>query len=210
MTTLLKTFSQHSTLYIMAFFLLFTGFWYARSEVPRTNQMYSTGQYPTPPPSVNTIFSPDASNVTVSANEQLEALKKQVAIAPDDTTHLARLARILQDAHQPQEAITYYSRYLTLRPKNRQAWLDLANIQASLNRWEDALITTRTMLSHYPSDASGQYNLGAIYANQGMTDDARRTWSEVATQEVDTAMAQMAQESLQRLNAFLKPPGGMQ
>ena len=185
---------------------MFVIVWFTlQSPTSQQHASFSPSQNAASPVSFNKDFSPDASNVSRSATEQLESLRIRVTLSPDDTMHVVRLARMLRDAHQVDEATTYYSQYLTLRPSNRQAWLDFAQSLGELNQWEDAEEATRTMLSHYPDDPAGLYNLGAIYANQGKIDEARLAWENVTSQSADTELAAMAQTSLGRLKSFLKP-----
>ena len=150
-------------------------------------------------------FVPDASNVSAQTSQQLEALRLRVVNAPDDTAHVYRLARMLHDSHKLDEAARNYRHYLAMRPKNRQAWLDFARTLGQQKSWDEAERVAQDMLIHYPGDQSGRYNLGAVYANQSRFDEASEIWHEVASQQADTAMAAMARESLERLNAFVKP-----
>ena len=150
-------------------------------------------------------FTPDATNVSRSATQQLDALRMRVVNAPEDTTHIYRLARMLQDAHQVEEASRNYRHYLALRPYNRQAWLDYAQCLGQLSSWTEAQKAVEDMLEVYPDDPSGLYNLGAIYANQSQLEKAKEVWERVARQDESSEMASMAIASLQRLKSFVKP-----
>lgn len=147
-------------------------------------------------------FTPDGENVAPSFHIEMEALKKRLETAPQDTTALIRLARLKQDGHQTEEAAAYYRRYLDARSDGRQAWLDLARCYAELARWQEALEATQTMLRRFPDDPAALYNLGAIYANTSRPDEARTTWQRVTRQERNPEMKAMAASALRRLDTI--------
>jgi tetratricopeptide (TPR) repeat protein len=138
------------------------------------------------------------SNVSAGFHARLESLKLHLAAAPNDTALLIGTARLLDDAHQPGEAITYYERYLAVDPESRQVWLDVANAYAALGRWEKALKATESVLKIKPDDLAAMYNLGAIYANMGSYEEARSWWERVRGHP-DGSLADRAAASLERL-----------
>jgi tetratricopeptide (TPR) repeat protein len=144
------------------------------------------------------LAEPSQSNVSAGYHAQLETLKLRLAASPNDTALLMRTARLLDDAHQPDAAATYYERYLAVDPHNRQAWLDVASAYAALGRWEDALEATQSVLDMDPDDLTAMYNLGAIYANMGKYEEARSWWERVGD-HADSSLADRAAASLARL-----------
>ncbi len=142
---------------------------------------------------------PGKANVDHSVRAETEALKQQARRAPRDTTALLRLAVLLQDAHQPAEAATYYQRYVALQPANRQAWLDLANCYAETKAWAEARAATQHLLDRYPDDPAAQYNMGAILANLADYEGARQWWEKARRQTSDAAIAGRAAASLRQL-----------
>ena len=144
-------------------------------------------------------FEPDASNVSPSTHTQLESLRKRVVEAPEDTTHIFRLGRMLQDAHKPEEAARNYRHYLALHPENYQAWLDMTQSFGQAEMWDEALESVQDMLERYPDDPSAQYNLGAIYANLARTDEARAIWERLIEADPDPEITLLSQHSLSRL-----------
>ncbi|MEP0548955.1 MAG: tetratricopeptide repeat protein [Rhodothermales bacterium] len=141
---------------------------------------------------------PSADNVDPSFHARLMALREQLTTTPDDTTALLQAARLEQDAHQLPAAAEHYERYLALRPQAHQVWLDLANVLAGDGRWDEAQRASESMLEHYPDDPSAMYNLGAIHANQGRPDEARRWWTSVQG-GADASLAERATSSLGQL-----------
>ncbi len=150
-------------------------------------------------PSVAGSETPDKDNVSHTFRMEVAQLEQRLAEAPDDTTALVELALMQQDAHQTAEAAAHYERYLALRPGNRQAWLDLANCYGELEQWTDAEGASLRMLTHYPDDPAGMYNLGAIYANLGRVDEARGWWEKTRDQQTDPDLAAQAGSSLIQL-----------
>ena len=206
MIRFIKEHPQYYSIYLLAGFFLFVVIWFSTNQGSKqSNGNYTSYNSQASPASLSPDFSPSASNVTRSTTQQLDALRMRVVESPEDTMHVVRLARMLQDAHQPDEASKYFKHYLALHPENRQAWLDLAQNLAELKRWEEAQKAMESMLTHFPDDPSGLYNLGAIYANQAKIEEARQIWTQVATQSADLSVAEMAASSIDRLKSFLKP-----
>ncbi len=142
---------------------------------------------------------PDADNVSSQYHAQVEGLEKRLKSVPNDTTHLIRLARLYQDGHQEDKAIPHYQHYLKLHPKNHQAWLDLATCYGKQNNWQNALSVTEGLLKAYPDDAFGRYNLGAIHANMGQFQAAKKIWEQLKNLKNDPHVVAMAKQSLQQL-----------
>lgn len=145
---------------------------------------------PAPPPS--------ADNVDPTFHARLMTLRERLTETPGDTTLLLQAARLEQDAHQLDASAEHYERFLALSPRNHQVWLDLANVFAGQQRWDEAERVSEEMLERYPDDPSAMYNLGAIHANQGRYDEARRWWEPVRD-GADTKLAAQAATSLAQL-----------
>ena len=189
------------SLYLVFGLLCFAGAWFV-TQTPNPS-VHSAQAVPVR--SSEGPIAPSALNVSKGTSQQLDALRRRVVNAPDDTTHIYRLARMLQNAHQTEEAMRNYRHYLAMRPQNRQAWLDYEQTLAEQKLWHEAQEAVETMLIHYPDDPSGLYNLGAIHANQSRIEEAESIWKRVAAQTIDSGVAEMAQTSLQRLKSFVKP-----
>ncbi|MEZ4699289.1 MAG: tetratricopeptide repeat protein [Rhodothermales bacterium] len=196
--------SRYFLLYVLAGFALFAAIWFGARRPPAAGVASNwtaapeTARAQTAAAGDET-FTPDKSNVNPSMHSQLEALRMRLVETPDDTTHLFRFARLLQDAHQPEEAARNYKHYLALHPENRQVWLDLTQTYGELEQWDEALRTVDDMLARYADDPSGLYNKGAILANTSRFEEARAIWTKVADQIDDPDVAVMARHSLQKL-----------
>lgn len=192
----LRAKKQLYPLFLIGGFIIFAIIWfsYKGSGVPASNWT------PTPAQAqAEADFEPDATNVSPSMHAQLESLRKRVVNEPEDTTHVFRLARLLQDAHKPDEAASYYKHYLALHPENYQAWLDMTQCYGQAEMWDDAEKAVKDMLIRYPDDPSAMYNLGAIYANRSRMEEAQKIWHEVINQDKDPEVTMMAQGALLRI-----------
>lgn len=158
-----------------------------------------------PPPQVlemvrgGALSASEPGPVSGEFRHEMAILEDRLEKDPADTEALQRSAVLLQDAHQPAEAVARYRRLLEIEPRNRQAWLDLANVAAETGDWTAALDASRGLLDHYPDDPEGLWNLGAIHANQGRMDEARAAWERASAQTADPAIAAKAVEALQRI-----------
>ncbi len=147
-------------------------------------------------------FEPDGTNVNPNTHSQLESLRKRVVDTPDDTTHIFRLARLLQDSHKPDEAARNYRHYLALHPDNYQAWLDMTQSFGQAQQWDDALKAVEDMLKKYPEDASALYNKGAIYANLNRYDEAEQVLQVVIEQNKSPEVTALAEMMVKKLEAL--------
>ncbi len=142
---------------------------------------------------------PSSENVSHSFFRRRKELDDLIEDNPADTTSIRLLAMLLQDAHQLEEAGMWYETYLEFRTSGRQVWLDLASVYAAEMNWDDAVSAMQRMLKIFPEDPAGQYNLGAIHANQGAFDEAKSWWLKVSLQSDDTELRDRAIEALNSL-----------
>lgn len=142
---------------------------------------------------------PDRDNVGHEFRAEVAALEERLNNAPSDTVALVRLGSLWHMAHQPAKAIPYLERYTAINQANREVWLQLVTAYGALNDWSKALEATMTILASWPADPEAMYNVGAIHANQGEYEEARRWWERVRDQGTDSALVQAATTSLRRL-----------
>jgi len=103
-------------------------------------------------------------------------------------------------AHQSAEAIPYLERYTAVVQANREIWLQLVTAYGAVGNWGKALETTTEILAKWPADPEVMYDVGAIHANLGDYEKARRWWEMVRDQGIDSALANTASASLHRLS----------
>ncbi len=198
---MIEQFKKYPLFYLLGAFLAFVAVWFAlKSPAQESSNWTANPAIPEAhaqglPPD----FEPDGTNVSASTQSQLESLRLRVIKAPDDTTHIFRLARMLQDGHKPEEAARNYKHYLALHPENYQAWLDMTQSFGQAQQWEEALEAINEMLDRYPDDASALYNRGAVYANLGRFEEAKTSLQMVIDQQKDPEVMVLAKSTLERL-----------
>ncbi len=198
-----KKYKQYQIVFLLAGFTLFViaWFWINSSGSAASNWTPNPAYSEPHAQAESPEFEPDGANVSPTTHNQLESLRLRVVNTPDDTTHIFRLARLLQDAHQPEEAARNYKHYLALHPENYQAWLDMTQSLGQAKLWKEALDAVNEMLTKYPDDPSALYNLGAVYANLGQKDEAIQTWQKIIQTDLDDEVAFLAKSAIDRLGA---------
>lgn len=141
-------------------------------------------------------FEPSAQNVSQELMSRLHSLTKRVESDPADTASLLELARLLHDAHRPEEAVRHYTRYLELNPDNREAWFDLADVHGRSGDWPAARGVMESLLRRRPDDGAALYNLGVIEAQLDNVPAARGWWEKAAAQTGSPESAGKAREAL--------------
>ncbi len=129
----------------------------------------------------------------------IDVLKARVQEAPNDTSLINHLAQVLHDDSRYEEAAVYYNQFLALAPRNVQGWLDLANVYAALQDWDNALEASQSLLDFVPHHPSAMYNMGAIHANLSNLEEATFWWTQVRDQNEDADLAQQAEQNLLRI-----------
>jgi hypothetical protein len=90
----------------------------------------------------------------------------------DNTDVLRRLGIIAFDRQQHDEAIDYYSRYLSIKPDDHNVRTDRATMQLSLGRTDDAIAGYQQVLAENPEFFQAQLNLGIAYQRAGRQEQA--------------------------------------
>ena len=147
---------------------------------------------------LNENASPSAENVAASYYEKVGQLEEYLQTNPTDTTHILRLARLLQEGHQPAEASDWYEAYLDLNPNDIQSMLDLANTYGESGEWEKALGITDRLLQVDPDNGKALYNKAAILANRGNLDEATDLWEQIVEKVLDNEIVLLSKNALDR------------
>ena len=187
-------------------------FWQAQNETPvpspRTDRSMPASAAPRSPAPRSPFLKsheeeratvPSSQNVDRSFHAEIEQLRESVRADSNSVDDMTRLARLSQDSHRLEEAITLYRRILKLEPENREAWLDLTGCYGLQEDWASALDAVARMLTHFEGDLGALYNQGAIFANMGNENEATRVWTQIAEQDEDERLKSMAVRSLNQL-----------
>ena len=164
---------------------------------PSPSPTQAAASVSSPPPSASV----PTQGAIASEDLTIDALKERVQQAPNDTSLVNHLAQILHDASRYEEAADYYNQYLALAPKNVQGWLDLANVYAALQDWDNALKASKSLLDFIPDHPSAMYNMGAIHANLSNLEEAAFWWAQVRDQKEDAGLAQQAEQNLLQIQS---------
>jgi tetratricopeptide (TPR) repeat protein len=143
--------------------------------------------------------SPGKGNVSQEAIHQMEMLKKAAEENPDDTLKLREYADFLAQAHQQDEAIKEYEKILKKDPKRTDILTSIAFIHYNKKEYKEAEEGLSKVLAIDKNHLQAKYNLGAIAANQGDFEKAKKIWTQLVKEHPGTEMAKLAQESLSRL-----------
>jgi len=130
---------------------------------------------------------------------QVEALQAQLEATPSDRDLVLRLAQLLHDGHQIPEALPLYRRAMAMEPTDPQPFYDLASAYGTLGEWDAAAGVLQERLSQDPGDAVALYDLGAVRANQGRTEEATRLLVQARNATSDGATLSRISQALARL-----------
>lgn len=184
--------SHVNSLLLAALLLFAIVYWNARSTSSPTQAAASVSSSPA-------SATMQSQGAIASEHLTIDALKARVQEAPNDTSLINHLAQVLHDDSRYEEAAVYYNQFLALAPKNVQGWLDLANVYAALQDWDNALEASQSLLDFVPHHPSAMYNMGAIHANLSNLEEATFWWTQVRDQNEDADLAQQAEQNLLRI-----------
>jgi len=170
-----------------------------REESPRTAQSPTA----TPPPSE---AAPSKENVSSSVRETITHLRELVKNDPTNTRNILELARMLQNAHNTQEAADYYAKGLALGGGNDSARIDYSLCLFEMGRIKESLEQNRIVLRRNPRNSQALYNIGAIHANTGARDSAEVYWRRLISMHPSNELALRAQRNLESLKAHVPVP----
>lgn len=136
---------------------------------------------------------------TKAYEQRLHALRVRVASEPEGRDGIVHLARLLHDGHRTRAALEHYRKAIELDPEEAQAYYDLASAHGELGEWDLAAGVLLDRLEQDAGDAVARYDLAAVRANQGRSDDARRLFEEARATTTDGALLARISDALARL-----------
>ncbi len=144
-------------------------------------------------------ITPGGQAATAAYEERLHAVRMRVAAEPKAREGVVELARLLHDGHRTRDASTYYQQAIELDPAEPQAYYDLAAAHGELGEWDLAGGVLLDRLDQDSGDAVARYDLAAVRANQGRTDEAVRLFEEARETATDGALLARISDALARL-----------
>ncbi|GAB4291366.1 MAG: hypothetical protein Kow0098_10560 [Ignavibacteriaceae bacterium] len=142
---------------------------------------------------------PSGSNVSESVLHKLEMLEKEVMKNPDDSAKVRELADFLAAAHRPDQAIEYYESILAKDSERIDILFSLSFIYFNKGDFSKAGELTKRILTIDPENVQAYYNTGAIAANIGNTDEARKIWTDIIENYPKSETKELAKNSLSQL-----------
>jgi tetratricopeptide (TPR) repeat protein len=133
----------------------------------------------------------------LQALPQIEELEKKVAAKPDDPPLLLQLANTLHDNRFYEKAITYYTKYLRLNPKDADARVDLGICYNDSGNKEEAVRQMKEAIKNNPKHVLAHFNLGIIHLQAREVEEAT-TWFK---KTIELAPGSEAAERARRLIA---------
>lgn len=142
---------------------------------------------------------PSKENVSRMLKDEIDHLRALVGKDPKNTRAAFQLAQLLQDSHDSQAASVYYALGLKAAPKDNAARIDYSLCLYQLGKKTEAREQCRVVLHCDPANPPALFNLGAIFANEGVVDSARAYWSKLISRHPHDALAAKAQVHIKQL-----------
>ena len=143
---------------------------------------------------------PSKENASQNIKDATAHLRELVEKDPTNAATMLELARFLQNAHHPGEALAYYEKGLRIDPGNVDARIDYSLCLFETGRGQDALEQNRIVLKHDPGNTKALYNIGAVHANTGLRDSAEFYWKRLISMHPEDTLSEHARASISRLH----------
>jgi tetratricopeptide (TPR) repeat protein len=99
---------------------------------------------------------------------------------PTDAQPFLNLGKLLEDRHQPEEAISYLTRAAELAPSNPTVHEELSHVYAAQQNLPGAQAELEKAIALAPNISSLHYQLGQIFRKQGQADRAQKEFEQTA------------------------------
>ncbi len=142
---------------------------------------------------------PSKSNVMPSIMKHMNDLKNQVEQHPNDTSKIRQYADFLTEALQYDRAIKYYKKILKIDHRRIDIMSSLVFIYFNQKNFNSAGLYLYKILAIDKKDVEAMYNLGAVDANMGKKEMARKLWLKIINNYPGTDLSKKAQTSINQL-----------
>jgi tetratricopeptide (TPR) repeat protein len=142
---------------------------------------------------------PSKDNVNQEAVHQFEMLKKAYESNPNDTLKAKAYAQMLAAGHNPEEALKILEGILAKDKKRIDVLLLLTMINYNMQNYTKAEDYTKRILAIDKNHSEANYNLGAIYAQMGKKDEAKKIWENIVKKYPNTQASKYAVMALNNL-----------
>ena len=127
------------------------------------------------------------------------ALEEALAQNPGHSPILMRMAEIARQAGDHAKAVEHLEAAVAAEPDDLDARLELGRALYEAGDVAGATLQTETIVERDPNHVDALYNLGAIYANQGVKDQAVEHWTRAVAAAPGSPSGQNAQRGLDSL-----------
>jgi Flp pilus assembly protein TadD/ribosomal protein L40E len=124
----------------------------------------------------------------------------------DNADVLRSLGNIAFDREQPDQAIDFYTRYLKLKPDDRNVQTDLATMQLAAGKADEAIAAYEKILAADPTFVQAQFNIGLAYHTAGKTPEAVAALKKARELASDDRSRQQVDRVLARLQGGESAP----
>ncbi|HPN37580.1 MAG TPA: tetratricopeptide repeat protein [Melioribacteraceae bacterium] len=142
---------------------------------------------------------PSKENVNKEAMQQFEMLKKTYETNPNDTANAKSYASMLAAGHHPEDAVKIFEDIIAKDKKRIDILLLLTMVNYNLQNYDKAEDNTKKILALDKNHSEAYYNLGAIYAQQGKKEDAKKIWENIIKKYPNTQASKYAVMALNNL-----------
>ncbi len=168
----------------------------SKTEEPKTTTDITEKQMPD---DETHRMQPSKENVNQEAIHQFEMLKKAYESNPNDTLKAKAYAQMLAAGHNPEEAVKILESILAKDKKRIDVLLLLTMINYNLQNYTKAEDYTKRILAIDKNHSEANYNLGAIYAQMGKKDEAKKIWENIIKKYPNTQASKYAVMALNNL-----------
>ncbi len=144
-------------------------------------------------------MNPSKDNVNKEAMHQFEMLKKAYESNPNDTMKAMAYAKMLAAGHHPEEALSILEGIYAKDNKRVDVLLILTMVNYNLQKYDKAELYTKKILAIDKDNGEANYNLGAIYAQQGKKEEAKKIWENIVKKYPNTQASKYAVMGLNNL-----------
>lgn len=137
-----------------------------------------------------------------SAEVQARIARIEAAVLADPKNHdaWAALGNEYFDSHQPQKAVTAYSRALALKPNDPNVLTDQGVMYRDLGQFDKALANFQQANKLDPNHLQSLINIGVVYSsNLDKPTEAAKAWNKIIATAPNSEQAAQARQMLSQL-----------
>lgn len=139
---------------------------------------------------------PGATAAPAELQGRIDTARMALQADPENPQLQLQLANLLYDVNQHNEAVTYYSKYLTARPDDPDARTDMATSIASLGDLNLATSHLLEVIRSAPEHQKAMFNLAVVYYHRQMRDSVTHYLERVVAIDSTSQQGQVARQIL--------------